>query len=139
MSWRSWDQKQKKMLVSCCSPWKRSVLNYVPRVPSCPTSLTCLCALPEFVPLSLRAFIFLRDFIFTWLTCTHFFTCLLCLHFLRALLVFNFLRALHALIFLCDLRAFSFLKVSYFWRALSTFTFFHKICNNLEPIPSKPE
>ena len=97
-----------------------SMLNYVPRVPSCPTSLTCLvlylslCLCP-FVPSFFYVISFLRDsraLIFLRAFCAFIF--LTCLHFLRALLVFNFLRALHALIFLCDLRAFSFLKVSYF-------------------------
>ena len=67
-----------------------SVLNYVPRVPSCSSCLRCACALRvnmPYVPLHL--------------------TCLL--FFLRALRTFLFLRALRAFIFLRALHTFSFL------------------------------
>ena len=68
----------------------QSVLNYVPRVPSCRTCPMCLCALQAYMFTCSRA---LRArhgcvpsclYVLTCLTCPHFFTCLMCLHVLRA-------------------------------------------------------
>ena len=86
----------------------QSVINYLHRVPSCPT---CLRACVSLCPCFLRAYLFLRAlraFIFYvpygpsffYVPCVpSFFTCL------RVLI---FLHALCALIFLCALRAFIF-------------------------------
>ena len=62
--------------------YKKSVLNYVCPVSSCPTCLTCLLA---FVTLSLICLPY-----FTCLTYAHLITCLRCLPFLSALRTFTF-------------------------------------------------
>ena len=59
----------------------QSVLNYVPRVPSCPTCLKFLRACLPSCLCFLRAFIFFTCVTCTCLTCIPFFTCLTCLHF----------------------------------------------------------
>ena len=116
------------------------VLNYMPRVPSCLTYLTCLTWSRACVPFFLHAFLLcvsyvplffdvpyvavflraLRAFLFYVPHVLSFFACL---HFLRALSAFIFFGALRELIFLRALRAFTFLSVSNFWRALCVFTF----------------
>ena len=82
-----------------------SVLNYVPRVPSCPTRLTdlrasrvhvlyvpsCLCSLCVF-------FFYVPSFFYVYCV-PSFFTCLTCLQFLRALRALIFLYALCAFTF----------------------------------------
>ena len=115
-----------------------SVLNYVPRVLSCPTCLTCLRALRVhvlYVPAYLRDFTsyvpsffylpsvpsffyvpYLSSF-FKCLTCLSFFTCLTCPHIFKGLTCVHFLHAL---------RNFTFLSVSNFRRTLCAFNFFIK-------------
>ena len=92
-----------------------SVLNYMPRIPSCPKCLHAhvlympwlLTCLPFFISLRYSHFFTYLPF-YTYLTC----------HFLRA---FIFIRALRALIILRALRAFLFLRAPIFYLRASAF------------------
>ena len=94
-----------------------SELNYVFRVPLCPT---CLCALRVCV---LSCISTVSSFIFLmYLTRLHFLTCLTCRH---------FLRALHVLIFLCTFIFFMCIKCPNFFTCLMylhLFTYLHFEC-----------
>ena len=73
------------------SAFLKSVLNYVPRVQSCPACLTCLGVLRGYVLFVHMYFTCLRAFdsyissFFTRLMCLPLFMCLTCLHLLLAL------------------------------------------------------
>ena len=79
--------------------------NYVSRVPSFSTWLTCLTYLLVFVPLLCICLSF-----FTWPTCLHFFTCLN----VPSLFYVPYVPSL-------------FLSNSSFWRALCAFTFLYNV------------
>ena len=63
-----------------------SVLNYVSRVPSCPTCLACLRAFASYFP----SFFYLLYALSFFLSAFSFITCFTCPHFLRALRTFTF-------------------------------------------------
>ena len=124
-----------------CRGLTKSVLNYVPYVFYV---LMCLTCLHGFVLLSLTCLSFFTCFLYLHTFLSSFFTCL---HFYGPLF---FLRALHAFIFTCltwlACLQFSRTLCSFFMylqffkvfpivkgRALSTFSVFYKMWNNLEP------
>ena len=97
----------------------RSVINYVPCVPSCPICLRalhafliyvlmCLTRLRAFMLLLLKCFPYFTSLaclqLFTCLTCIHFFTCLTCIHFLACITclpLFTYLASLFLYFFKC--------------------------------------
>ena len=90
----------------------RSVINYVPCLPSCPiclralhafviNMLMCLTRLRAFMPLLLTCFPFFTSLacphLFTCFTCLQLFTCLTCIHFFMCLTCIHFLACITCL------------------------------------------